>query len=84
MADRSPSCVGDREAGQSELRLIPPLGSTGPQIGRDLVRGGAYGVNPPYLAWCPDGSCLVATDSPGEGKPDALFVISSRPAREGS
>ena len=28
------------------------------------------------LAWCPDASCLVVTDSPGEEKPDALFVVS--------
>ena len=33
-------------------------------------------VTPPYLAWCPDSTCLVVTDSPGEGKPDALFVVS--------
>src|SRR5438046_9561387 len=29
-----------------------------------------------YLAWCPDSRCLVVTDSLGEGRPDALFVIS--------
>jgi Tol biopolymer transport system component len=33
-------------------------------------------VSPRYLAWCPNSACLVATDSPGEGKPDALFVVS--------
>src|SRR5205085_1520833 len=27
-------------------------------------------------SWCPDGSCLVVTDSLGDGKPDALFVVS--------
>ena len=32
-------------------------------------------MTPPYLTWCPDGRCLIATDSPGEGAPDALFVI---------
>ena len=28
------------------------------------------------LAWCPDASCVVVTDSSGDGKPDALFVVS--------
>jgi eukaryotic-like serine/threonine-protein kinase len=28
------------------------------------------------LAWCPDSSCLVVTDSLGEAKPDALFFVS--------
>jgi Tol biopolymer transport system component len=31
---------------------------------------------PPYLAWCPDSSCLIVTDSPGQGQPAALFVLS--------
>ena len=29
-----------------------------------------------FLAWCPDSACVVVTDSAGEGKPDALFVVS--------
>ena len=33
-------------------------------------------VWPPYLSWCPDSKCLVVTDSPGESKLDALFVVS--------
>lgn len=28
------------------------------------------------MAWCPDSTCVVLTDSAGEGKPDALFVVS--------
>jgi len=63
------------EAGNSELRLIPPLGGPERRLAEIRVRGGTL-VSPPYLAWCPDSSCLVVTDSPGEGKPDALFVIS--------
>jgi serine/threonine protein kinase len=64
------------EAGQSELRLIPPLGGPERKLAEIHVRGGTF-VTPPYLSWCPDSDCLVVTDSPGEGQPDALFVISS-------
>jgi len=63
------------EAGKSELRLIPPLGGPDRKLAEIRVRGGTW-VTPPYLAWCPESNCLVVTDSPGEGKPDALFVIS--------
>ena len=63
------------EAGKSELRLIPPLGGPERKLAEIRVRGGIC-VTPPYLAWCPDSNCLVVTDSPGEGKPDALFVVS--------
>ncbi|MGH9659099.1 MAG: protein kinase domain-containing protein, partial [Bryobacteraceae bacterium] len=63
------------EAGRSELRLIPPLGGPERKLAEIRVRGGIQ-VTPPYLAWCPDSNCLVVTDSLGERKPDALFVIS--------
>ena len=63
------------EAGKSELRLIPPLGGPERKLAEIRVRGGTW-VTPPYLAWCPDSNSLFVTDSPGEGKPDALFVIS--------
>ena len=62
------------EAGKSELRLIPPLG--GPERKLAEIRVREVFVTPPYLAWCPDSNCLVVTDSPGEGKPAALFVVS--------
>jgi len=62
------------QAGTSELRLIPPLG--GPERKLAEIRlGGAY-WDQTYLAWCPDSTCMVVTDSPGQGKPDALFVVS--------
>ncbi len=63
------------DVGRNELRLIPPVGGPERRLAEIRVRGGT-GVTPPYLAWCPDSTCLVVTDSPGEGKPDALFVIS--------
>ena len=62
------------EGGKSELRLIPPLG--GPERKVAEIRVREVFVTPPYLAWCPDSNCLVVTDSPGEGKPVALFVVS--------
>ena len=62
------------DAGKSELRLIPSLGGTERKVAEIRVRGGIW-ITPPYLAWCPDSDCLVVTDSPGEGKPDALFVV---------
>jgi serine/threonine protein kinase len=62
------------EAGKSELRLIPPLGGPERKLAEIHIRE-AF-VNPPYIAWCPESNCLVVTDSPGEGKPPALFVIS--------
>jgi Tol biopolymer transport system component len=62
------------EAGKSDLRLIPPLGGPERRVAEIHVRGGTW-VTPPYLAWCPDSTCLVVTDYPGEGQPDSLFVI---------
>jgi Tol biopolymer transport system component len=63
------------ETGTSELRLIPPLGGPEQKVGEIRVRSGIL-ITPPYLAWCPESNCLVATDSPGANEPDALFVIS--------
>jgi Tol biopolymer transport system component len=60
--------------GKSELRLIAPLG--GPERKVTEIRVREVFVAAPYLAWCPDSNCLVVTDSPGEGKPVALFVVS--------
>ena len=63
------------EAGRNEVWLIPPLGGPGRKVADIRVRSGIW-LTPPYLGWCPDSKCLVVTDSPGEDKPDALFVIS--------
>jgi Tol biopolymer transport system component/tRNA A-37 threonylcarbamoyl transferase component Bud32 len=70
---RAPSGLRSRE-----LRLIPSLG--GPERNLADIRsqdfaGGLY-PDAVYLAWSPDSSSLVVTDSPGEGQPDALFVVS--------
>jgi eukaryotic-like serine/threonine-protein kinase len=63
------------QIGHSELLLVPPLGGPERKLS-DIHIGAGTLVAPPYLAWCPDSSCLVVTNSPGEGKSDALFVIS--------
>jgi Tol biopolymer transport system component/predicted Ser/Thr protein kinase len=60
-------------ADKSELWLITPLG--GPEHRLAEIQARAVDMEG-FLAWCPDSSCLVVTDSPGEGKPDALFVVS--------
>jgi Tol biopolymer transport system component/predicted Ser/Thr protein kinase len=62
------------ESGKSELRLIPPLG--GPERTVTEIRVHDVFVTAPYLAWCPNSDYLVVTDSPGEGQPLALFLIS--------
>jgi Tol biopolymer transport system component/DNA-binding winged helix-turn-helix (wHTH) protein len=63
------------EDGRSELRVIPPLGGPERKLAEIRVPDRTF-VLPPYLTWCPDSSCLVVTDSLGEDKPEALFVIS--------
>jgi len=65
---------GQVQAGRSELRLIPPLGGPERRVAELHVLNPS--VWPPYIAWCPGNNCLVVSDSPGAGKPDALFVIS--------
>jgi len=42
------------QAGESELRLIAPLGGLERKLAEIQVR---TDVNPPYLAWCPDSDC---------------------------
>jgi serine/threonine protein kinase len=61
-----------------ELRVIPPLGGTERKVAdirsQDFLGGPM--VNTVYLAWSSDSRALIVTDSPGEGQPDALFVVS--------
>ncbi len=58
----------------SEVRLIAPLG--GPERKVAEIRAREIIGVPMLLSWCPDGSCVVVTDSPGDGQPDALFALS--------
>ena len=65
---------GDVRGGSPhELRLLPPLG--GPERTLAEIRPRGF-LRTPTLGWCPDSTCIVLTDSPGEGLPDALFVVS--------
>ncbi len=57
-----------------DTKAIPPLGGPERKLAEIRVRD-TYFIIPPYLAWCPDSNCLIVTDSPGEGKPAALFVV---------
>ena len=70
---RSIAFLRHSEGGSSDLLLIPPLG--GPERKLGAVRPQGHFL-PVSLAWCPDSACIVVTDSTGDGKPDALFVIS--------
>jgi len=65
-----------RREGQSrvnELRVVPPLGGRERKLAE--LRPRVELLRSLSIAWCPDSSCLVVTDSTGEGKPDALFVV---------
>ncbi len=59
--------------GMSELRVIAPLGGTERKVEEIRPRTAFY--RPLSLSWCPDSSCVLVTDSPGEGKWDAAFLI---------
>ena len=60
--------------GVDELRLVPPLGGAERKLGEIRVR--LELLRAVSIAWCPDSKCLIVTDSPGESKSDALFVVS--------
>ena len=62
-------------AGQTELRLIPPLGGPQRKVAELRVRW-ITPIAPSLIAWCPASNCLIVTDSPGEGRPVALFLVS--------
>jgi Tol biopolymer transport system component len=57
-----------------ELRVIPPLG--GPDRKVADLRSHDFFPFGLYLAWSADSTAVIVTDSPGEGQPDALFVVS--------
>jgi eukaryotic-like serine/threonine-protein kinase len=57
-----------------ELLLIPPLSGTERKL-TDIQSQDFFPVAA-YLAWSADSQSLVVTDSPGDGQPDALFVVS--------
>jgi hypothetical protein len=64
---------GSEARSPQHLRLVPPLG--GPERMVTEIRPRGF-LRPNTLAWCPDSGCIVLTESLGESKPDALFVVS--------
>ena len=62
------------DGGRSEVRTIGPLGGPERKVADIQPRLAFY--RPTSLAWCPDSTCVVATDTSGDDKPDGLFVIS--------
>ncbi len=67
-----PAACADRAA-QPRVARCTPLG--GPERKLADIRSQDF-PDALYLAWSADSSALVVTDSPGEGHPDALFVVS--------
>jgi Tol biopolymer transport system component len=61
-----------------ELLLIAPLGGPERKLADIRSQDFSGGLFPDavYLAWSSDSNSLIVTDSPGDGKPDALFVVS--------
>jgi serine/threonine protein kinase len=57
-----------------ELILIAPLG--GPERKLIEINSQDFNRSSPYLAWSSESKSLFVTDSPGVGRPDALYVVS--------
>jgi Tol biopolymer transport system component/DNA-binding winged helix-turn-helix (wHTH) protein len=59
---------------KSELRVIPPLGGVDRKIA-DVAPRLPFVATVMSVAWCPDSTCVLVTDSPGPTQGDALFAI---------
>ncbi len=59
--------------GTSDVRLIAPLGGHERTLAQINPRLGLF--RPNSIAWCPDSTCVLVTDSPVDEKPDAVFAI---------
>jgi Tol biopolymer transport system component len=59
--------------GTSEVRLIAPLG--GPERKLAEIKPRLALFRPNSVAWCPDSTCVLVTDSPADEKSDAVFAI---------
>jgi Tol biopolymer transport system component/DNA-binding winged helix-turn-helix (wHTH) protein len=60
--------------GKSDVWRIAPLG--GPERKVAVIQPRLAFFRPTSLGWCPDSTCLVVTDTLGDGQPDAVFEIS--------
>lgn len=59
----------------SEVWLIAPLGGVERKLVEIQPRLAFF--QPSSLAWCPDSTCVLVTDSPGPDQADAVFAIAS-------
>ena len=59
--------------GKSEVWRVAPLGGLERKVAE--LQPLLASFRPASLAWCPDSTCLLVTDTLGAGKPDALFRI---------
>jgi Tol biopolymer transport system component len=62
------------DGGKNEVWRIAPLG--GPERKVAEIQPRLWSFVQASLAWCPDSTCLLVTDTLGADKPDALFQIS--------
>ena len=62
------------DGGKSEVWRIAPLG--GPERKVAEIQPRLASFRPASIAWCPDSTCLLVTDTLGPAKPDVLFQIS--------
>ena len=60
--------------GKSEVWRIAPLGGPERKVAEIDPRLASF--RPASIAWCPDSTCLLVTDTLGDAEPDALFRIS--------
>jgi Tol biopolymer transport system component len=61
------------DGGKNEVWRIAPLG--GPERKVTEIEPRLAFFRPPSLGWCPDSTCLVVTDTLGNGNPDAVFLV---------
>ena len=59
--------------GKSEIWRTGPLG--GPERKVAEIEPRLVFFRPISLAWCPDSTCVLVTDTLGAGKPDAVFAV---------
>jgi Tol biopolymer transport system component/DNA-binding winged helix-turn-helix (wHTH) protein len=60
-------------SGRSEIWQIAPLGGTERKVAEIDPRLASF--RPNTLAWCPDSSCVLVTDSSGADQADAVFAV---------
>jgi len=63
----------EQSEGKSEVRLIAPLG--GPERKLADIQPRLALFRPNSVAWCPDSTCVLVTDSPADEESDAVFAI---------